>query len=127
MKRLSPRQRDSLVDRLRRSFLPVETSGFVTYWRSGSDPTVLPEYRVPSDPSKAREIDYIPLPELLSAFAEAAESYGPFDRVSAPRILATMFGFSRPGERIRQVAEEVLEIAVGTGVLKEEGGRFVRA
>ncbi len=127
IKRLSPKQKEGLIDNLRRLFIPVERSGFITYWRSGSDPTVLPEYRVPSDPSKARDIDSIPLPELLSAICEAADSYGSFDRASAPKIIANMFGFSRPGERIKTVTDQVLDIAVQTGILKEDCGRFVKA
>ena len=107
-------------------FQPVDRYGFVTYWRAGSDPTVLPEYRVPSDSSKARDIESIPLPELLSAINEAAESYGSFDRETAPKVIASMFGFSRSGDKIKAVTDSVLDIAVMEGLLKEDCGRFVR-
>lgn len=87
---------------------------------------MLPEYRVNTDPARSRDIDQISLPELLSAIVEAAEGCGSFDSESAPRMIASMFGFSRPGERIKTVTDQVLEIALEQGLIRTENGRFVK-
>jgi hypothetical protein len=122
--RMTAEKRRALVDLMRQEFAPVIRGGFVTYWYDRVVPSGFAMYRVPARQEDAREIDCIPLEEILSCIAEAIMSSGSMDKESVPKAVAAMFGFARTGDRIREIVGAALEMAMEDGLVILENGRY---
>ena len=81
-------------------------------------------YRVPVVPEESRDIDCIPIEEILSCIDEAVKRYGSIEQESAAKVIAAMFGFSRTGDRIREIVGEAFEQALMDGIVVLENGRY---
>ncbi len=124
IKRLVADKRRRLVDQMRIEFAPRLRGSFVTYWHGGVVPEGFRMYRVPVVPEEARDIDCIPVEEILSCIDEAVKRYGSMEKDSAPKVIAAMFGFSRVGDRIREIVGEAMEQALLDGIVVLENGRY---
>ncbi len=124
IRRLTAQKREALLEILEKEFGPAKRGTFVTYWAKDADPSRYDMFRVSSDPSAMRDIDSIPMPELLSAIADAVDRFGSFEVEAAPRVIASQFGFSRSGDRIREVVNEAMVFALEDGLVVKENGRY---
>ena len=50
--------------------------------------------------------------------------YGSIDQESAPKVISAMLGFSRVGDRIREIVTEAFEQAVLDGIVVLDSGRY---
>jgi hypothetical protein len=109
IKRLLADKRSRLVDMMRIEFAPRLRGSFVTYWYGSTVPEGFRMYRVPVVPEESGDIDCIPIEEILSCIDDAVKRYGSIDQESAPKVISAMFGFSRVGDRIREIVTEAFE------------------
>jgi len=124
IKRLLADKRRRIVDLMRIEFAPRLRGSFVTYWYGGIVPEGFRMYRVPVVPEESRDIDCIPIEEILSCIDEAVKRYGSIEQDAAPKVIAAMFGFSRTGDRIREIVGEAFEQALMDGIVVLENGRY---
>ena len=121
--RLSEARRANLTKILRGLYNPDIRDEFVTYWRFGAERT-MDTYRVSDDPEKNRDIDSIPLVEILNAIEDEVGRSFSMPAEDAPVTVSRALGFGRTGARIRTVMAAALDIAVEDGIVQVSDGKM---
>ena len=121
--RLSEARRTNITAYLRYMYDPDIRGSFVTYWAPGAERT-METYRVSDDPELNRDIDSIPLVEILNACRDEVERSFSIPLEDAPVAISRTLGFGRTGARIRTVMAEALDIAVEDGIVEVSDGRL---
>lgn len=79
-------------------------------WRSDQDVHTYPGFRVPApDDGFVREAEHIPPQEVANAVHELLKEHLSLSREDLVKAVATLFGFSRVGNRVRQAMEEGID------------------
>lgn len=123
IKRLTEQKRSILVPNLRRLFGPETEGDFVTYWNGGG--RSFPSYRVSDDPEVNRDIDCVPLVELLNAAEDTVRLNGSLAADKAVFAVARTLGYNRTGAKINEFVEKALRKAVEEGRIKVQNDRYV--
>ncbi|MBR2254458.1 MAG: hypothetical protein IJ856_01345, partial [Candidatus Methanomethylophilaceae archaeon] len=124
VKRLTEPKKRLLTGNLREIFMPTVEGDFVTYWPDPEDHT-FEGYRVAEQASDNRDIDCIPLVELLNACVDAIERGGSVPKEAAVMAVSRALGFSRAGAKITDIVGRTIEIAVARGMIQDQGDRYL--
>ena len=124
IKRLSASRRADLVSILRKIFMPEIDGDFVTYWSDSMDKRFFDSYRVTDDPDTARDITDVPLAEIVSACVDTVAVGGPQPLSEAVSAIGRTLGYSRAGNKVRDLVSKALEVAVRDGRLEITDGCY---
>ncbi len=124
IKRLTGQKKLALTDILRRTFGPEIRGEFVTYWAEGADRSI-PTYRAAGSPADSRDIDCIPLTEMMNACADVVESSVSISKTSCALAAGKALGFKRPGASVIAMMEKAIDMALEDGLIIEEGGNLM--
>ncbi len=124
IKRLVGNKKEALIRNLRSEFSPDIRDDFVTYWAKGAD-RKMRTYRAAESTADSRDIDCIPLIELMNACLDVVEASVSIPRLSCASAAGKALGFKRPGANVISTIEKAIDLAVEDRLILEEGGNLM--
>ena len=124
IKRLSATKRASLERNPRDVFHPEVTGGFVTYWSDSMDRGSFDTYRVADDPDDSRDIQRIPLVEIVNAILDTLRNSGSVPMDDAVSAVARTLGFNRCGTNVRDIVGRALRLCTDNATIVQSNGRY---
>lgn len=124
IKRLTAKNRSTLLPKMHNIFSPDMNGNFVTYWSQDVDKEEYIIYHVAADSSQLLDISEISLPELINAIIDALEKSGSISEKDMVTTVSRLLGYEHTTSTNRSILKEALEIAVSERIIMLSKGRY---